>query len=192
MKSDCEKKDSEKSGKFGTHLHGCCVYIAGSDCAVDFEKCGHIANRPLGLLEPTAVERDDGVIVMLMRAEWGGFLWRSESRDGGKSWSQAVPTDIPNPSCLPYLIKLPDGRIALIHNPAGGIVGQRGPRSPLSVWISDDGMNSWKVKQDIVTGGKSAYPSAIIYKQRLVFVYDKDRRYVKFADIKLPNIQDEN
>lgn len=26
-------------------------------------------------------------LVLLMRAEWGGFLWRSDSYDGGRTWS---------------------------------------------------------------------------------------------------------
>ncbi len=179
----------QMSGKFGTHLHGCCAYIADDDASVDFRAFGHIANRPLGLLEPTAVQLDDGRIVMLMRAEWGGFLWRSESRDNGTTWSPAEVTDIPNPSCLPYLIKTTDGRIALIHNPSGGIVGKRGPRSPMSVWISSDNMKTWEIKQDIAAGGKLAYPNAILYKNRLVFVYDKNRREVKYIKLELPQIQ---
>ena len=83
---------------------------------------------------------------------------------------------------------MPDGRVVLIHNPSGGKVGQRGLRSPLSVWISGDNMKTWEIKQDIATGGKLAYPNGIIYKGQLVFVYDKDRRQVKYIKLDVPQM----
>ena len=183
-----EKIDSSSklhSGKFGRYLHGCCVFVADDDVSTDFIEHGYIANRPLGLLEPTAVQLKSGRIVMLMRAEWGGFLWCSESDDNGRSWSQAKQTDIPNPSSLACLVKLPDDRIALINNPSGGRVGHRDLRSPLSLWISNDCMKSWEIKTDLFEGGQLAYPHGIVYNGDVVFVYDKNRREVKFVKIEL-------
>ncbi|WP_432799346.1 exo-alpha-sialidase [Poriferisphaera sp. WC338] len=178
--------EGKKPGKFGTHLHGCQGFTSNDDVTT-FNEHGEVANRPLGLLEPTAVQLDDGTIVMLMRAEWGGFLWRSDSKDNGKTWSPAVQTDIPNPSSLIALIKLPDSRIALIHNPSGGIPGERGPRDPIAIWISDDQLESWSIKQDIIFGGKLAYPHPIIIQSgKLVFAYDHNRRQVRFVTVELP------
>lgn len=172
-------------GKFGRHLHGCCVFVAEDEASTHFAEYGYIGNRPLGLLEPTAVQLDGGRIVMLMRAEWGGFLWRSDSDDQGRTWTPAQPTEIPNPTSLACLVDLGDGRVGLLHNPSGGVAGKRGPRSPLSLWISEDGMKSWSMKKDLFSGGQLAYPNGIMTGKDLVFAFDKNRREIIFVKVKL-------
>lgn len=153
-----------------------------------FHMLGGVNNRPLGLLEPTLIELKDGRLVMLMRAEWGGFLWRADSWDGGKTWCDAYQTDIPDPTSMAKLIRVSDGRIVLIHNNSGGVIGKRPPlREPLSIWVSDDEMESWYIKEDILTGGNLAYPSTLILQDgRLVFVYDRNRREARFVEVILP------
>lgn len=170
-------------GKFSTHRHGVAAVWADPEMQ-RFRLLGGVANRPLGLLEPTMVELADGTLVMLMRAEWGGFLWRSDSADGGLTWSPAVQTDIPNPTTKPYMMRLPDGRIALFHNAAGGVVGRKARRDPLSIWISDDELNSWSVREDVITGDQLAYPDAkVLADGRIAMVYDRDRRTVQFVEV---------
>ncbi len=175
-----------KANKFLTHLHGCSVLITSNPQLRGMAEFGGIRNRPLGLLESTAVQLKDGRIVMLMRAEYGGFLWRAESSDNGRTWTGAWQTDIPNPTTLPAIIRLPDGRIALIHNATGGVVGERAKRDPLSIWISDDEMKSWRVKADVITGGSLAYPCPLIVDDRLIFSYDRNRRETRFVEVLLP------
>jgi len=106
---------------------------------------------------------------MLMRAEYGAICGARESKDNGRTWSEAWQTDIPNPTSLAALIRLPDGRIALIHNAVGGKVGYRDKRDPLSIWISNDETDSWYLKQDVITGGQLAYPCPLIVDAKLVF-----------------------
>ncbi|MCF7855322.1 MAG: glycoside hydrolase [Candidatus Pacebacteria bacterium] len=184
----------EAPEKFGTHLYGCSVFIASEDDLSDMQEHGQISNRPLGLLEPSLIQLKDGRIVMLMRAEWGGFLWRTESHDAGRTWTKARETDIPNPSNKARLARLADGRIALIHNASGGQRGRRGPRSPLSIWISDDEMDTWNLKVDIATrtplpsgqwrAGPDmlSYPCPLVLGGKLFFGYDRNRREVVFAE----------
>ncbi len=169
--------------KFGQYLHGVNVLYAENDTTTVLKQQGHISNRPLGLLEPTLMKLKNGTIVMLMRAEWGGFLWRAESKDNGKTWSKAWQTDIPNPTTLADLVRLPDGRIALLHN-ANGEKGKFGVRSPLSLWISNDEMNTWYIKADLLTGESHfAYPHGNIVNEKLLFAYDKNRREIKFVEV---------
>ena len=175
--------------KFATHLHGCSAFITPyedghADGVRAMVEYGHIANRPLGLLEPTCVRLRDGRIVMLMRAEWGGFLWRAESADEGRTWSEACETEIPNPSSKPYLLRVSESRIALLHN-ATGQRGVWGRRDPLSIWISDDELESWSIQEDVLRGGMLAYPNAIIVDGRLVFAYDRDRRQAWFVEVEV-------
>ena len=54
---------------------------------------------------------------MLIRGDLSNRLWRTDSRDGGYTWSDPVMTDIPNPGSKPLILNLPDGRIVLFHNP---------------------------------------------------------------------------
>ena len=178
--------EAAKSNKFLTHLHGCSALTTSDPGLRNLVEHGGVRNRPLGLLESTAVQLKDGRIVMLMRAEYGGFLWRTESNDNGRTWADAWQTDIPNPTSLPALIRLPDGRIALIHNAVGGVVGANAKRDPLSIWLSDDEMQSWCVKDDVITGGSLAYPCPLILDGRLVFSYDRNRREARFVEVELP------
>jgi hypothetical protein len=178
--------EAAKSNKFLTHLHGCSAVIATDPELRELVEHAGIRNRPLGLLEGTAVQLEDGRVAMLMRAEYGGYLWRAESADHGRTWGDARQTDIPNPTSLPALIRLPDGRIALIHNAVGGVVGERATRDPLSIWLSDDEMQSWYLKQDVITGGQLAYPCPLIVEGRLVFSYDRNRRETRFVEVTLP------
>ena len=175
--------EGRKGGKFSTHLHGCCVFISEGLSGHDLKMFGHIDDRPLGLLESTCVELRDGRIVMIMRAEWGGFLWRAESEDGGRTWSKAWQTDIPNPTTKPNLVRMADGRIALIHNATGGVPGKRGRRDPLSIWISDDELKTFPIREDVITGGQLAYPCGIVVDDKLVFIYDHDRRQIRYVEV---------
>ncbi len=175
----------DSGGKFSTHLHGCSVLIGSDENAEDLTEFGSIDNRPLGLLEPTCVQLKDGRIVMLMRAEFGGYLWRAESFDNGRTWTEAWQTDIPNPTSLANLIRLEDGRIALLHNAVGGMIGARSPRDPLSIWISEDELESWAIQADVLHGGYLAYPNPIILDGKLVFTYDHNRRQVRFVEVEV-------
>lgn len=172
--------------KFLTHVHGCSALITADPELRGLTEYGCIRNRPLGLLESIALQLKDDRIVMLMRAEYGGFLWRADSVDHGRTWTDAWQTDIPNPTCLAAILRLPDGRIALIHNAVGGVVGEQAPRDPLSLWLSNDEMESWYLKEDVITGGQLAYPCALIVDNALVFSYDRNRREARFVEVELP------
>jgi hypothetical protein len=171
--------------KFSTHRHGCSVLISPDENGRKFTEYGYIANRPLGLLEPSCIQLKDGRIVMFMRAEMAGYLWRSESADNGRTWSKAWQTDIPNPTSALHILRLPDDRIALLHN-ACGEVGKMIQRDPLSLWISDDELESWSIKADLLKGGWLAYPCGMILEGKLVFTYDRNRRQSQFVEVEIP------
>jgi len=171
--------------KFSTHRHGSSVLISPDEEAETMERFGYIANRPLGLLEPSCIQLKDGRIVMFMRAEMAGSLWRAESKDNGRTWTDAWQTDIPNPTSAIHVLRLADGRIALLHN-ACGEVGKMIPRTPLSIWISDDELETWSLKADVLHGGWLAYPCGMNLDGKLVFTYDRNRRQVCFVEVDIP------
>jgi predicted neuraminidase len=126
-------------------------------------------------IEPKVVELSDGRLVLLSREKWKGGIWRSESRDGGETWSPVELSGIPNPSSKFRLLKAKDGRIFLLHNPVAVESGAKwGRRSPLSLWVSDDDMRTWRVKVDLVSDPDHNlnYPDGFL---------DEERQEIHFA-----------
>ena len=102
---------------------------------------GYVATDGLNLWEPNIVETAPGRLLMLMRAGKSGFLYKSESTDGGRTWSPAVQSDIPNPASKPTLLKH-GSHILLLHNPNTHAEGRR----DLALWVSSDGGKTWSKK----------------------------------------------
>lgn len=162
-------------------------YAAGvmlsDDAGRSFRKCGYITGGVHGwLIEPRVVERSDGSIVMLIRSQRDGRLWRSESFDRGESWSPVVRSEIPNPAAKVNILRAADGRIFLIHNPVdhGGQI--MGGRNPLSLWVSHDDMKTWPIQVELVrhpdAGVSLNYPDGFIDEEAgvLRFLWEDVRR----------------
>lgn len=164
-----------------------------------------VENYPLGLLEPSLIQLKDGRLIILMRAEFDGRLWRAESSDRGRTWTEAWPTGIPNPSSNFWLGRLKDGRIALVNNPAScGVDPLRmGPRDPLELWLSEDEMETWPVRVQLdryenyrplaepgarhyeAAVGWLSYPCCREIGESLLCVYDLARRDVVLITVQL-------
>ena len=137
-----------------------------------------------GFAENNIVEFEDGRMVMLIRADrLGGVLFQAESTDGGRAWSKAKPTDIPNPGSKATLYPLGGNRAALLHNPNPKV------RNPLSLWVTSDGMRTWGYKRDLVTSlGRLNYPDGFVSKdgRYLHFAYDDNRSKAVYYAARLP------
>ncbi|WP_089773256.1 exo-alpha-sialidase [Ruania alba] len=83
------------------------------------------ALRGPGLIQPTLVARPWGVLALMRSTE--GTVYRSESTDGGRTWSPAAPTSLPNNNSGLTALSLPDGQMACVHNPVSG-TGRPGAR----------------------------------------------------------------
>jgi len=154
----------------------------------EFTRHGRISKKtPNGptpsvpLFENAIADLGDDRLAMLIRADTTNRLWRSDSNDGGRTWSEPRATNIPNPGSKPRVLNLPDGRIVLFHNPsekdfADKSVHHHAFRTPLEMWISADRMQSWPVKKTVIAAPKVAmYPDAF---------YDADEEavYLCFED----------
>lgn len=133
--------------------------------------------------EPTIVALPGNRLAMLLRVCGSGRLWRSDSNDGGRTWTEAVMTDIPNPANKPKLIGLPDGRIALIHTPNNQCGFEY--RNPLSIWVSENQMADWQHKH-IVTDfpGAFCYPDGIFEAdhQHIIFTIEYNRHDILYIE----------
>lgn len=112
-------------------------------------------------IQPSILSYPDGRLQMLCRSKENRLMsfW---SADQGQSWSAIEITDIPNPNSGTDAVSLADGRQLLVYNPTERYEGKwGGPRSPLSVAISDDGKN-WEKVLDLETEpGEYSYPAVI-------------------------------
>ena len=116
----------------------------------------------LGCLQPSVVQMTETYLITYMRRAGGydpmndGFMVRSESHDGGYSWSPGKDTPFPNPNAAIDFIKLKNGHLLLVYN------DNMNDRTPLTVAISVDGDKTYPFKQNIAVGNYDyAYPYAI-------------------------------
>ena len=72
----------------------------------------------IGSVHMTIVPLDGDTMVAFYRRRQSDFVHRSESVDGGRTWSAPAPTDVPNNNSSINAVGLADGRIALVCNPS--------------------------------------------------------------------------
>lgn len=85
-----------------------------------------------------------------------GYLVRAESSDNGKTWSEGVDSQFPNPNAAVDFLRLRSGSFLLVYNRS------MDDRTPLSAAISTDQDKSYPHRRDLVTGdGPFAYPFVI-------------------------------
>lgn len=117
---------------------------------------------PEGNLQPQVVQISEKELVAYLRRGGSflptkdGWMLRSESHDGGYTWSPARRTEFPNPNAAVDFIKLKNGHLLLVYN------NSMNDRTPLTVAISTDGAKTFPHRRDIGGGENSfAYPYAI-------------------------------
>ena len=113
--------------------------IISSDKGKTFTLYGYLKND-FNIWEPEFIELEAGHLLMYLRSDGTGVLWKSESFDYGTTWSSAVATDIPNPGTKFVMLKV-NNKIVLINN-----TDKLGSRSCLELWTSGDNCKSWDKK----------------------------------------------
>jgi predicted neuraminidase len=138
----------------------------------------HDVPGSIGSVHMTIVPLDADHMVAFYRRRQSDFVHRSESLDGGMTWSAPQPTDVPNNNSSINVIRLQDGRLAMVCNPtsaatsddrrvslydeieagddrpdaSGGCSPIWGvPRAPLTLCISDDTGLSWPLRRIVDT-----------------------------------------
>ena len=101
-----------------------------------------------------------------------GFMVRTESHDGGKTWSPGVDTEFPNPNAAVEFIRLKSGALLLIYNDS------MSDRTPLRMALSLDGGKTFPYQKNLVEGpGSFSYPTAIQTRDGKIHVtYTSDDR----------------
>ena len=114
-----------------------------------------IPGEPFGLIQPTLVELAPERLRAFMRSRQG-FIYVADSSDGGRTWSPARSTSLPNPNAGIDAVRLADGRILMVYNHSTR------ERTPLTVAISSDGGETWTPFAQLETErGEFSYPAVI-------------------------------
>ena len=135
---------------------------------------------PKGNIQPAAVEISPGHLIAYCRRGGGydpvndGFIVRSESSDGGRTWSEGRDSQFPNPNAAVDFIRLQSGHLLLAFNDS------MNERDPLTVALSEDQDRTWPWKRDIATGPHDyGYPVAVQTRDgKIHVVYTSEQRTV--------------
>lgn len=121
--------------------------------------------------QPTVIQRDDGGLLSLMRSH--PRITMALSSDGGKSWSEGVPTELKNPGSGIAMTKLKSGRVLLVFNDT-----DQSDRYPLSIIQSTDDGNTWEEQRTLEADwGEFSYPSIIQADDGMIHISYTYRRY---------------
>jgi hypothetical protein len=126
------------------------------------------------------VERKDGSIWMLVRTRYG--IGESVSTDGGVTWPEVTPSNIPHPSARFYITRLHSGNLLLVkHGPMDEQIG----RSHMTAFISKDDGHSWQGGLLLDERSSISYPDGQQAADGTIYVtYDHSRtgaREILFA-----------
>ena len=139
--------------------------------------------KELNAIQPSILIHGNNVLQAVGRTR-EKCVFQTWSRDGGRTWSPVVSTEVPNPSAGTDAVTLKDGRHLLVYNPV-----TRG-RSPLSIAVSQDG-KSWQPSLVLENEpGEYSYPAVIQGRDGTVHVtYTWKREKIRYVRIGLAEIK---
>ena len=138
-----------------------------------------------GVIQPTLWQDKTGDVHMFLRST-SSRIFRSDSKDGGRTWCTAYDTGLPNNNSGFDLVKLPDGKLVMAYNPRENLPNYyKGPRTPLVLSYSEDNGKTFKELKVLEDGpGGFAYPSIICNDNNKIFVtYTWKRERIVFCKI---------
>ena len=147
--------------------------------------------KPIYAIQPSILRHKDGRLQVLCRTR-NAQIATSWSSDNGETWSKVTLLDVPNNNSGTDAVTMKDGRHVLIYNDFSTLPGTpKGPRTPLCVAVSDDGIH-WKNVMTLEDSPISqySYPSIIQGKDgKLHAVYTWRRQRVAYKELDLSKLK---
>jgi predicted neuraminidase len=155
------------------------------DAGATWQFVGPVDKGPASLeaIQGSVLFHRDGRLQVLMRTR-NGVLATTWSSDGARSWSPLAASGLPNPNSGTDALTLKDGRHLLVYNHVAPPpdTPSKGPRYPLNVAVSEDGVN-WRMTVVLETepiADGYAYPAVIQTSDgRIHITYTWNRRRIK-------------
>jgi predicted neuraminidase len=140
-----------------------------------------------GVIQPTLWESAPGIVHLLVRST-NGKIYRSDSKDYGKTWCAFYATEMPNNNSGIDLVKLSDGKLVLAYNP---VSGNWGSRASLNLAISYDNGMSWpdviELENDAEPRAEYSYPAIITNGNRIALTYTWKRQRIVCWEFDIQN-----
>lgn len=138
---------------------------------------------PIYAIQPGLLKHKDGRLQVLCRTR-NAQVATAWSSDNGETWSEVTLLDVANNNSGTDAVTLQDGRHLLIYNDFSTLPGTpKGPRTPLCIAISSDGM-TWERVLTLEDSPISqySYPSIIQGKDgKIHAIYTWRRQRIKYA-----------
>lgn len=135
-----------------------------------------------GMIQPALWESSPGNVHMLMRSS-NGNIYRSDSKNYGKNWSEAYNIGMPNPNSGIDLIILRNNNLILAYNPDNENWGSRGT---LLLAESKDNGTNWKDIFTLEKGDQNdeySYPAMIFSENEVAITYTWNRKHIAFKSL---------
>ena len=152
-------------------LRGANVFVS-TDQGETWQRRGMVQFPKPDWHEHMIVQRRDGTLWMLART--GNGIMESTSTDGGRTWSEPVPSNIKHPVARFHIRRLASGRILLIKH--GETIDGHEGRSKLTAWLSDDEGRTWKGGLMLDERKGISYPDGVQAPDGTIYIsYDRNR-----------------
>lgn len=156
-------------------------------------------------LEPSFFIQSDGILVMVMRDQKNRYITLfSKSEDRGETWTNSIPTNMPDSRAKQCAGNLPDGTVFYVNNP-GRVTNDQGKawRVPLTITLSKEGFiftKSYLLRsgedndypKQKYTGQANtlgySYPKAFIHKEYLYVSYSTNKDDAEYTRIPIKEI----
>ena len=140
-----QDEESIRTGlSYGRDYSACMISSDGGDTWKEYP-----VPNSTGRVHMQPVEMPDGTLVAFFRSRFSDRIYRSVSRDCGRTWNEPEPTILPNNNASIQAKILKSGLIALVYNHTPYLYNDSnevrwpGYRYPISLALSDDGGVSW-------------------------------------------------
>ena len=149
----------------------------------DFIEALDPSGKHVYCIQPTLWQDVWGGVHYLCRSAKDGYIYRSDSLDGGVTWCTAYRTKVHNNNSGLDCCKSADGRLWLLCNPIGGDYF----RSPLRLMVSCDNGKIWLPVLDLERHplGEYSYPAITAQKDRLYCTYTNLRKNITFVQFQI-------
>lgn len=146
----------------------------------DFVVAKNSRGKDVDMIQPTLWEDADGNIHAMFRTR-AGKIYRSDSFDGGYTWSEAYATSLPNNSSGIDCVMSDNGWLWLAYNP----ISVEGIRNKLILSVSKDNGETWEdvtvLESELF--GEYSYPSMVADGNTVYITYTYTRTKINYAFI---------
>lgn len=145
------------------------VYLT-TDCGKTFRKLGGVDAPKRCFDEHIVVENSDKSLSMYIRTLYG--IAKSNSFDGGKSWTEAQDSGIAGPNSRFFIRRLKSGRFLLVNH--YNFTG----RNNMTAMLSEDDGKTWLETKLLLDAGNVSYPDGTQDDDGFIYVVcDHERGY---------------